>query len=341
MGEPTFKGGVPINKTFIKRTKMGASPTSGTTLQRPDLGELVYEYIEAPSMMGMMGLDVLPVFPVDEKSADYPVIPQEAVLKVQDTARGARGKYNRSDWQFETKTYACQERGWEEPVEDSERSNYSRLFDLEEAAALRALQVISRRQEVDIATLLFNATTFSGATGAVTVEWDTAATATPRADIATAKNAMLIYPDSAAMSLKVFENLLNTAEVKDALKYTNPVEMGALEAQRRIIAQYLGLDNVFVSNSKKDTAAKGKSSTVVDIWDDEYCLVFKRAEGASMKDPGLGRSFLWTADSPNVLTTEQYREDASRSNIFRVRHNMDEVVQFATGAGYLLSNITT
>lgn len=320
---------------------MATSPTSATTLQRPDLGELAMEYVESPSLMGMMGLDILPIFPVQEKSADYPVIPQEAVLKVQETARGARGNYNRSDWQFETKTYACEERGWEESVEDSENTDFSRLFDLEEQAALRALQVISRAQEVDIATLLFNASTFSGATTAVSIEWNTAATATPRADITTAKLAMLIYPDSVAMSLKVFENLINTAELKEALKYTNPVELGGLEVQRRVVSQYFGLDNVFVSNAKKDTAAKGKSSTVVDIWDDEFVLVFKRAEGGSLKNPALGRSFIWTPDSPNVLTTEQYREDASRSNIFRVRHNMDEVVQFATGAGHLLSNITT
>ena len=295
---------------------MATSPTSATTLQRPDLGELAMEYVETPSLMGMMGLDILPIFPVQEKSADYPVIPQEAVLKVQETARGARGNYNRSDWQFETKTYACEERGWEEAVEDSENREFSRLFDLEEQASLRALQVISRAQEVDIATLLFNLTTFSGATTPVGIEWDTAATATPRADITAAKLAMLIYPDSVAMSLKVFENLINTAELKEALKFTNPVELGGLEVQRRVVGQYFGMDNVFISNAKKDTQAKGKSSVVVDIWDDEFVLVFKRAEGGSLKNPALGRSFIWTPDSPNVLTTEQYREDASRSNIF-------------------------
>lgn len=320
---------------------MAASPTSGTTIQRPDLGQVAYEYAETPAGMGMMGLDILPILEVSEKSADYVVIPQEAVLKVQDTARAERGFYNRSDWEYETKQYACQERGWEEPVGDAEARNISRLFDLELESMQRALAVISRRQEVDIATLLFNGTTFSGATSNAAVEWNTAATATPRIDITVAKQAMLIYPDSCAMSLKVFENLINTAELKDALKYTNPVEMGALEVQRRIVAQYFGLDNVFVSNAKKDTALKGKASTVVDIWDDEYCLVFKRAQGVSLKEPALGRSFLWVEDSPSQLTTEQYREDQSRSNVIRVRHNMDEVVIFPTGAGHLIANITT
>lgn len=314
-------------------------PTSATTLQRPDLGELAYEYMEGPAGFGMMGLDILPIYPVMEKSADYPVIPTEAVMKIQDVKRAANGHYNRSDWEFETKTYACQERGWEESVEDSEARDYSRLFDIQMEAAMRANQVIMKSQEVDIATLLFNATTFSGHTSAVTTEWSTPATATPRADILTAQQASLIYLNSGACSLKVFQNLVNTSEVKTALRYTNPIEMGGLEAQRRMVAQYLGLDNLYVSNAKKDTAKKGQSTSASDIWDDEYFLVFKRATAASMREPALGRTFLWTPDSPNVITVDQYREEHSRSDIYRVRHNADEVVQFA-GAGYLLSNIT-
>mgnify|MGYP002065696378 CR=1 FL=1 len=170
-------------------------------------------------------------------------------------------------------------------------------------------------------------------------QWSTASTATPRADILTAQQASIVYLDSAAMSLKVFQNLVNTSEVKTALRYTNPIEMGGLEAQRRMVAQYLGLDNLFVSNAKKDTAKKGQSTVAADVWDDEYVLVFKRASQVSMREPALGRTFLWTPDSPGILTVDQYREEQSRSNIFRVRHNADEVVQF-TGAGYLLSNIT-
>ena len=315
-------------------------PQPTTTLQRPDLGELAYEHMESPAGFGMMGLDILPIHPVEEKSADYPVIPNESILKIQNVKRQANGHYNRSDWEFEMKTYACEERGWEEPVERSERNNYARLFDLEVEASARANGIIMRRQEFDIAALLFNATTFSGRTAGVTNEWDDASNATPRADIITAQQASLIYLDSMGISLTVFQNLVNTDEIKEALKYTNPIEMGGLEAQRQMVAKYLGLDFLFVSNTKKDTAKKGQSTTGADIWSNEYALVFKRATSASMKQPALGRTMLWTKDSPNILTVDQYEEPQSDSTVYRVRHNADEVVQF-TGAGYLLSNITT
>ena len=315
-------------------------PQPTSTLQRPDLGELAYEHMESPAGFGMMGLDILPIFPVEEKSADYPVIPNESILKIQNVKRAPNGHYNRSDWEFEMKTYACEERGWEEPIERSERNNLARLFALEVETSARANGIIMRRQEFDIQALLFNATTFSGRTAAVTNEWDDASNATPRADIITAQQASLIYLDSMAISLTVFQNLVNTDEIKEALKYTNPIEMGGLEAQRQMVAQYLGLTSLFVSNTKKDTAKKGQTTVGADIWSNEYALVFKRATSVSFKEAALGRTMLWTRDSPNILTVDQYEEPQSDSDIYRVRHNADEVVQF-TGAGYLLSNITT
>ena len=313
-------------------------PTSATTLQRPDLGELAYEYMEGPDGFGMMGLDILPVHGVMEKSADYPVIPTESILKVQNVKRAPNGHYNRSDWEFETKTYSCEERGWEESVERSNRNNYSRFFDLEVAATQRANQVIMRAQEVAAAALLFNATTFSGYTGDVGTEWSTI-TSTPRADIMTIQQSSLLWLSDGACSMKVFMNLLKNTEFLDTFHPTDPAEKKDINALRGVMAQYLGLNNLFVSNAKKDTAKKGQSTSGSDIWDDEYFLLFKRAQSLDMKEPALGRTFLWEKDSPNMLTVDQYEEPQSDSNIYRVRHNCDEVVQFA-GAGYLMSNIS-
>ena len=314
-------------------------PTSATTLQRPDLGELAYEYMEGPDGFGLMGLDILPIYPVQEKSADYPVIPTEAIMKIQEVQRATGGHYNRSAWEFETKTYACQERGWEEAVEDSEARDYARLFNEEQVAVERANSVIMRAQEVDIATLLYNTTTFSGHTGSVTTEWSYPASSTPRNDVLGIQASSLVYLDSGACSFKVFLNLLKNDEFLDAFHPTDPMEKKNLGPLKAMVAQYLGLSNLFVSNAKKDSTKKGQSTTVADVWDDEYFLLFKRATSTSMKEPALGRTFLWTPDSPNILTVDQYREEQSRSSIYRVRHNADEVVQFAA-AGYLLQNIT-
>lgn len=317
-------------------------PTSGTTIQRPDLGAIAFEYMLEASRRGFIGLEILPLFDVMEQSADYPFIPIEAMLKLQDTKRAARGNYNRSDYEFETKTYACKEHGWEEPVDDKEAELYRRFFDAEEIAVLRATDIILRNHEKRVADKVFNSSNITNG-ASVTNEWDDATNATPRSDVFGGRNALRlatgVVVDSMAISATVLNNLLLTAEVREALKYTNPLEMGSMEQQVAQLSQYFGL-TLLVGGAQYDSTAKGQSFTLAELWDDEYCLLFKMARSMDLKDPALGRTFLWTADSPDILTTEQYREEQTRSNVYRARHNVDERLT-AAGAGYLLENITS
>jgi hypothetical protein len=317
-------------------------PTSATTLQRADLGAIAYEYAMEASQRGFIGLELLPIFDVPEQSADYPVIPIEALIKLQDTSRAPRGNYNRSDYKFETGTYSCKENGWEEPVDDTEAALYRRYFDAEDVAVKRAVDILLRGQEARIAAKIMNTSNITG-TADVTIPWSTAATAVPRSDVATAKAAMRaasgLIPNVIAMSYKVFVATMLIKEITDALQYTNPVQIGGEEAQKLILAQYFGVGKVIVGNAIKDSGKKGAAFTIADIWNDEYILLAKVSSGGpDLREPCLGRTFLWTADSPQNLVTEQYREDAKRSEIYRVRQNTDEAFIF-TGAGYLLGNI--
>lgn len=316
-------------------------PTSGTTLQRPDLGVIAYEFYNDAPQRGFIGLEVLPLFEVPQKSMDYPKIPIEAFMKLQGTKRAARGAYNRSDYEFKTGTFACEEHGWEEALDDSEAELYRRFFDGEEIAVMRAVNIIMRNHEKRVAAAVQDTGNITN-TSAVTTEWSTVATAVPRADVYGAKEALRlatgVIVDSMAINMTVFNNLLRCAEIIDALKYTNPLEMGSLQQQIAQLSQYFGL-NLQVAGGQYDSAKKGQSFSLADIWDDEYCLLYAKSEGMDLATPSLGRTFLWTEDSPEMLVTEQYREESARSNIYRVRHNVDEAFIF-TGAGYLLSNIT-
>jgi len=318
-------------------------PTSATTLQRPDLSTLAYEYMLEADRRGFIGLSIFPIFEVPQQSADYPKIPTEALLKLQETKRAPRAAYPRSDYEFETGTYSCVEYGWEEPIDDVEAALYRRFFDAEVVANMRAVDILLRGQEKRIAAAVMNTGNITN-TSNVTTEWSTAASCTPHADVETAKEAMRaatgLLPNSIAMTYKVFTNVLKSKELKDAFRYTNPIEIGGLEMKRRLLAQYFGVDQVLVGGAIYDSTAKGQATTIADIWDDEYILLAKLSGGGpDLREPCLGRSFLWTADSPSNLVVESYREEQTRSNIIRVRHNVGEAFIFA-GAGYLLGNIT-
>lgn len=317
-------------------------PTSGTTLQRPDLGAIAYEYMLEASQRGFIGLSLLPTFDVPEQSGDYPIIPIEALLKMQDVKRAPRGNYNRSDYEFETGNYACSEKGWEEPVDDVEAKMYARYFDAEVVATMRAVDILLRAQEARIAAMLFNTSNITN-TANVSTEWSTVASCTPYADVMTAKKAMRaatgLLPNVMAITWTVFQNLLACKELRDKLQYTTPLELLPEEAQLRILSNYFGL-NVKVGNAIKDGAKKGQAFSISEIWDDEYCLLAAVSSGGQdLREPCLGRTFLWTGDAPSNLVTEQYRDETVRSNIYRTRQNTDEAFVF-TGAGYLLGNIS-
>jgi hypothetical protein len=314
-------------------------PTSATTLQRPDLGALAYEYlIDAPNR-GFIGTMLLPIFEVARQSADYPKIPIEALIKTKDTRRTPKAAYNRGDWEFETGTYACEEHGWEEPIDDVEAALYASYFDAEMVATEIATDSILRNHERRVATLL----QANALTSDVTNEWDDSAAATPLADVETAREAMRagygILPNTIAMGYKVFRNVLNTAEIKGALKYTNPLEMGSEESQRRTLSAYLGLD-VQVGSGQRDQAKRGQAFSLADVWDDEYVHLLKVSNGNRLREPSYGRTFLWTQDSPQEVMVESYREEQIRSTIIRTRQHVDEAVIFA-GAAYKLGNITS
>ncbi len=319
-------------------------PRPTSAIQRPDLGAIAYEYLVNASQNGFIGLELMPLFPVDEVSADYPIIPIEALLKLKPSIKRApRAGYPRGDYKFETGTYKCHEYGWEEPVDEVEAKLYARFFDAEQVATMRAMDTLLRHQEKRMADALFNTANF--ANSAVSVRWSTPATATPRADVKVAKAAMRaasgLEPNVMAMSKKVFENILICADIKDYLKYTAPHLMEAFEVQKAIVAQYLGVNKIVVGNALYDSAKKNKAFNLVDIWDDNYVLLAKVSNGGKdLKDPCLGRSFLWTKDSPQNVITESYREEQTRSDIYRVRHYIDDDAFVFTGAGYILSNIT-
>jgi hypothetical protein len=294
-------------------------------------------------MRGFIGTQIMPVFEVAEQSSDYPVIPIESILKLKDTQRTPRGKYNRSDYEFETDTYSCKENGWEEAVDDVERKLYSRYFDAEAVATRRATDVILRNQEKRIAAIVFSTGNISNCKD-VSTEWSTASACTPRSDVMDAKETLRkatgIYPNAGACSITVFNNLLKAKEITDAFQYTQPLQTMNIQAQINVIAQYFALDYLLIGGAQYDSAKKGQSFSLADIWDDEYFLLFNKAsEGKDLQEPCLGRTFLWTADSPSNTVAESYRDETVRSDIYRVRQYTDEELIFA-GAGYILANIT-
>ncbi len=317
-------------------------PTSATTIQRPDLGVLAYEAMLAPG--DFIADQIFPIFPTDLQTGDYPIIPVEAFLKNKDTRRAPRSNYARDDYEFGTGTFACKDHGREEPLDDVEAAMYRRFFDGEVVAVQRAIYKMKLAREVRVAAQVFNVANIT-ATGAAAAAWDVAATCTPKADVDVGIQAMLdsrgIMPDTVVLNRKVARNVLKCKELKEYLQYTSPHLIETEQAQLDMLAKYFGVKQVLMAKAIVDTALKAKTATLGPVWSDAYVGLFRLAQQVQdLREPCLGRTFLWTGDSPEMLVTEQYREEDIRANIYRVRNNIDERFVF-TGAGYLISGVTT
>ena len=329
-------------------------PTSDTKIQRPDLGMLVEEYMEEAPTLGYIGLDVMPLMPVQEQSATYPVVPKEVMLKIPDTSRAPRGNYGRSDWEFENGFYSTKENGWEEAIDDTERKLYASMFDAEAVATRRAIKIILGAQEKRISSMVFNATNFTA--HAVATEFDTIASATPIDVVNTGKLAVRsqcgMLPTDYIISYTTFINLRRCAQIIDLIKYTFPgADINKMTRQQ--LAAVLEVPRVLVGGAVYDSAKKGQPASITDLWSYEYAMLTVTSGGEDLREPCIGRTFLWTEDSAENTVVESYRNEDIRSDIIRVRHNTQERLiksydeddvaksDIAGTCSYLMSNIHT
>jgi len=306
---------------------MGVEYQGTRAVPRLELGVAALEFIQQQDEF--IGTRVLPIFQTKKKASIFPAITRESITRDADTKRAPRGNYNRDGFQAKDKQYNCEEFGLEGPLDDGERNLYASDFDAE----LTTVQIVTRRvlqaQEKRIVAQVFNITTFAGAalfTDNSASPWDNIATdviAQVRAAREKVRANSGIDPQNLICSKANIDRLLINTGIKDAIKYVARLtEAEILNA----LADILGVKSIIVGKAIYNSAKEGKSFVSADVWSDDYAMVAVIGNSDRLSDPSMGRTFLWNQDSPENATVEQYRDDAARSDIFRVRQHVDEIV---------------
>ena len=320
------------------------SPASSLATQRPDLAESFMEFDLEMDAQGFIANQVFPVVEVAKQSGNFGKIPIEQLLQERDTKRAPGSGYARGNFTFDDATYACNEHGAEEPVDDREAAMYADYFDAELIATQRAYSAVLRNAEKRVADALFNTSTFTPTT--ITHEWDDAANAVPLTDVETAVQAIYdasgLWANALIINRKVFRNLRNCSQIIDRINSAgagNPSKASDVTVQ--MLAQAFDLDNIIVAGGSRNTANEGQSASVGQIWSGEYAMVAKIATSGDFREPCVGRTFHWSEDGSSIGgTVETYRDESVRADITRVRHDVDEIVLYPEAAK-LLDNITT
>lgn len=323
------------------------SPTTALTTLRPDLASFL-EYDLESDRLGYVASRVFPVIDVASQAGVFGIIPVEQLLQQRTTGRAPGSGYSRGNFTFTTSTFACEEHGAEEPVDDRQAKMYREYFDAEQVSTMRAFSAVLRNAEQRVADAVFNTTTWTGSslTTAITDEWDDIVNAVPITNVDAAVKKIYdnsgLWANALIVNQKVFRNLRRCAQIIDAIESNgagDPSKQSDITAD--MLARVFDLDYVIVAGASKNGAKEGQNATPSQIWSDEYAMVCRVATSADMAEPCIGRMFHWSEDGSSVGgTVESYRDEIVRANIIRVRHDVDEVVLYAQ-AGHLLSNITT
>lgn len=310
------------------------APNEALATLRPDLGGSFQDFDHAMDRQGFIGYRVLPPLEVGKASGTFGRIPLAQLLKNADTKRTSRSGYPRGDWDFQEETFATKEYGFEEPVDARDVNLYKDFFDAELISAELARDTVMRAAEKRIADLIFNATTWTGASlyTDVTTTWATLATAVPITDVEAAVRKVYDgtghWPNCLIINRKTFRDLRLTTQVLDRIAASGAGDrIRAADVTTQMLSAVFDLPYVFVAGSSKNSANEGQAATPTQIWSSSYAMVCRIATTGNVKEPCVGRTFHWSDDGSQMGgAMETYDDPQVRGTVVRCRHEVHEKV---------------
>ena len=323
---------------------------STTAQPRADLDLVVMGHVQTSAQFAQNR--IFPVKAVPKKTGRYWKIKPGTLLRAPTTKRAPSSKYKRDTYDLEDATFSVTGKGLEGQCSQEQIAEFGDVLGLEAARSVQKVNQILRREEVDLAATLFSRTTFpvAAATGHDAInEWDDHSNATPVDEVLTAVEAIrgnigdfksMGLQVCAAMNYRTARHCKLCTQVRSGLGgvYTRS-EFAAADIHDALLAEALEVDEVIVTDSRYQSAGTVASPTVSKIWDDEYCLIFVRADPNAPEFMGLGLTFCWN-EFGGEYEVRSYDEPQTSSRVVQVnRSSTQEIIQ--TGAGYLIGNLKT
>lgn len=301
--------------------------TDVKSVPRMDLAKAFMEYILTQDRF--VGLKALPLIKSMLMAATFPAITRESTTRIINTKRAPGTGYSRDGFDTKDIAFACEENGLEGPLDDKQRKLYEKDFDAEFVTVKTVGDKLLLSQEVRAAAVAFSTATFTGAalfTDVSAAPWGTVGSDVI-GQIKTAREKVRqnsgIEPNALVINKANLDSLLLNTGIKDAIKYVKELTE---EQQLAMLGPVLGVRKIIVGKAVYNSAKEGKAFSGAEIWSSTYALVAYIPDDEDIVAPAVGRTVLWVGDSPENQTVEQYREEAIRSDVFRVRHNVDEVI---------------
>lgn len=312
-----------------------------------DIGNSFEQFDLESSQKGFIALKVFPHINVQIQAASYGRIKLDSLLRGGDTRRTSRGGYNRGSWDFDTDSYACNENGWEEPVDKRNATIYKNFFDAEMVSAKKSRDVVLRNYEKRVATKVMDTTVWTGAslTTAVTNHWSDATNGTPQNDVNAAVQKVYANSGLLANALVIdwstYKALQLSSQIQSLIKYSGKDDPKNITLDA--MAAVFDIEYVLVAGARYNSANENATAVLTAAWSKTMAMVCRIAttsgDTADIVEPCIGRTMHYAEDGSDIGgVVESYWEEQSRSTIIRTRMDTDEKVTYKE-AGHLLTNI--
>jgi hypothetical protein len=312
---------------------------AGTVL-RADINMLVEEAANAEKFL--IGNQVVPPVMVSAQSGQYPYIAVEGgeLLTAGSVDRNPDGSYGEVSRSLSSDTYACQDRGLEERVDDANKADLARYFALEALAGRLTLRNVMLAAEVRKAAVIMNASNFTATAAVVSHTVTNIATFDFPLDVlnaidrceddGNAPNTIVISSPEYNLVVRGTKTL---AFVKGSVGAAADINADSLQ----LAFAKRGITKILVGAGRVNTAKKGQTRSVTKIWGNTYIWVGQVNPNANVIQDMGGAAFelVWNAEGGQYVT-ETYRDESRRSNMVRVRQNTIEKVVNTT-AGQLIT----
>ena len=277
----------------------------------------------------------IPMIPTTAYNGNYKVW-KAADFRRRNVEKRANGtEFKRVNLGVEERTFACQQEGYEIPVADR-----NRLENEMEDTTAKMVEDAYAQFDIRLAEKL-NDTFFPHAkagTAAGTgdnefIKWD-GASSNPIKDIkkfkAEIKARLGVNPDTLLVTEDVYTALTENATILARLRTDADKEINAAK-----LAQFFGLDNVYVMAGAETTTAEGQDEQEIGAIAGGKALLYYKGRVAGAANPSAVKCFYNTntygAGSKGIII-QTYREEKITADVARVVQDFDIVVAMADGA---------
>lgn len=290
---------------------------------------------------------VFPIIPVPKQSDVFFTYDRTDFFRT-DTQRRAPGTESAgSGYNMSTDNYFCDVFALHKDIDDQLRANADSPIDLDrDAVEFITLDMMIRR-ELDWQSVFFTTSIWTGSLTAGDITpgnlWDTVA-GTPLDDIAEQMDSVSEKtgqrPNTFACGPEVWKELREHPDVLDRIKFGSNTGSPAM-VNKNLFAQLIEVDNVFVPEATRNTAAEDLTATYDFIYGKNALLMYVEPTPGILK-ASAGYTFSWTGLGNNNFgtATTKMRAELLKSDRIEIESAYDQK-QIAPDMGVFFSAVVS